>query len=96
LILRLVCILRRAVRRRNLAILNIGRRAGRPPLTLLSGRRCLLCGLLRRRNQSRSQSHARTERPGKYPLQTIAVYEIHPKTPLALAERPITPPGHTA
>jgi hypothetical protein len=82
LILRLICILRRAVRRGNLAILNVGRRSRRSPLTLLSGRRCLLCGLLCRRNQGRSQRQARTERPGKYPLQTIAVYEIHPKTPL--------------
>jgi hypothetical protein len=51
----LILVLRRAVGRRNLSVLGIGRRTCRTPVTLLASRHWLLAGLLRRRTQGRSQ-----------------------------------------
>ena len=67
----LVLILRRTIGRGNLSILRIGRRSSLAPVALLAWRRCLLRGLLCRRNQGRSQSKARAQHSGNYPLRRI-------------------------
>jgi hypothetical protein len=67
----LVLILRRAIGRGNLSILHIGRRSCLAPVTRLAWRRCLLRGLLCRRNQGRSQCKTGAQHSGNYPSRRI-------------------------
>ena len=80
---RLVLVLRRTIRRRDLSILRIGRRPRRAPIARLARRRGLLPrGLrLRGRPQGRGERQACAQRPRKNPLQTISLDQIHPQPP---------------